>query len=335
MSTGLLKLGRPAHMGASPVALAFLLIAQIATGQSLVDRDSNRPYVDIDASDFDDPVGDPSMGCDPFEYPAAPYADGHLFQEPWEWQFLPDGLIYRSYLAGVKEPRIGGTLFRKGNQDWLLDVTLGGRVGMLRYGTNNDFWPEGWQLDIEGAAFPRLNLEENWDMESADFRFGVPLTYGMGNVQTKLAYYHLSSHLGDEFVLRNASSLSTRINFSRDVLVFGISTFPHPDWRLYGETGWAFHTDGGSQPWEFQFGFEIMPPLTLCVDHSPFLAINVHLREEVDFGGNLVVQTGWLCRSRSGHLFRIGFQYLNGKSSQFQFFDQSEQQVGVGLWYDY
>ncbi|OHB76776.1 MAG: hypothetical protein A2W31_12555 [Planctomycetes bacterium RBG_16_64_10] len=253
----------------------------------------------------------------------------------WTFQLLPDSLIYRSYLAGTREPRVSGTAFYSENEGWFFDVTLGGRVGILRYGTTDPARVAGWQIDIEGAALPRLNLERNWDMESSDFRFGVPLTYGIGTVQTKLAYYHLSSHLGDELVLRAPQLLARRINFSRDVLVLGMSHYPHPAWRLYAETGWAFHRDGGSEPWEFQVGTEITPAVCCGPRSAPFLAINGHLREEVDFGGDVVVQAGWAWRGWSGHLFRVGVHWLTGMSNQYQFFDQSEQQIGGGLWYDY
>ncbi len=254
---------------------------------------------------------------------------------PWTWQVLPDGLIYRSYLAGPKEPRISGTFFYEKDQGWLLDTTVGARVGIIRLGTAEAGWPQGWQLDIEGAAFPRLDLERNWDLQSADFRFGIPLTYGVGPFQTKLAYYHLSSHLGDELLIRNRRLLRSRINFSRDTLVAGWSTYPSSAWRIYSEIGWAFTSDGGSQPWELQFGTEWSPPGSIGVVGAPFVAINVYLREEVDFGGTFVFETGWQTRGVSGHLLRFGLHYLNGKSNQFQFFDESEQQLGLGLWYDF
>ncbi len=96
------------------------------------------------------------------------------FEEAWTWQLLPDGLLYKSYLAGGREPRFASQWINEKNTGWLWDVTLGGRVGILRYGTTNSPWPEGWQLDIEGAAFPRLNLDQARDLDAVDFRFGIP-----------------------------------------------------------------------------------------------------------------------------------------------------------------
>ncbi|MAT67937.1 MAG: hypothetical protein CMJ58_00255 [Planctomycetaceae bacterium] len=61
----------------------------------------------------------------------------------------------------------------------------------------------------------------------------MPLTWRNGLYQAKLAYYHLSSHAGDEFLLA-ASPDFTRINFSRNALVLGAGYFLLPDFRLHG-----------------------------------------------------------------------------------------------------
>jgi hypothetical protein len=307
-----------------------------------------QPLIAAEEVTPDDPVGligdvPPSATDDfdpyyydqdyPWRWPAdMPRLDG--FGRQWSWQFLPEGLMYRSYLAGVKESRFASVWFYEEDIGWLWDVSLGGRVGMLRYGTPNSFRPEGWQLDIEGAAFPRLDPENDRDLVSSDFRFGVPLTYAMGVFETKLAFYHLSSHLGDEYWLRHPSL--DRINYSRDVLVLGGAVYVTDDVRLYGEMGYAVMFDGGSEPWEFQFGAEFSPARPTGARGSPFAAINAHLREEVDYGGEFDIQAGWQWRGRGGrHLFRVGGQYYNGKSPQYQFFTTSEEQWGLALWYDY
>jgi hypothetical protein len=254
-------------------------------------------------------------------------------EEAWTWQALPDGLVYRSYLAGFKEPRMHSLWAYDQDLGWVWDIALGGRVGLFRYGNCDDVQPEGWQLDLEGAAFPRLDPEEERDLVAADFRAGAPLTYGVGPYRIKLAYYHLSSHLGDEFLLKNPTA--TRFNYSRDVLVLGQAYYLNPDWRLYGEAGWAFYADVGGE-WEFQLGLDYSPMVCNGFHGSPFAAFNGHLREEVDFGGNVVAQLGWQWRQGvSGHLLRVGLEYYNGKSDQFEFFDRYENKVGMALWYDY
>jgi hypothetical protein len=140
--------------------------------------------------------------------------------------------------------------------------------------------------------------------------------------------------MGDEYALRNMAILE-RINFSRDALVAAVAFYPLPAWRWYAEAGWAFHYDGGSKPWEFQFGVDVAEPGPTDSWGVPFFSFNGHLREEHNFGGNLVFQAGWLWRGHSTQTTRVGFHYFNGKTNQFEFFDNFEEQIGGGVWYDF
>ncbi|HYW80354.1 MAG TPA: DUF1207 domain-containing protein [Thermoguttaceae bacterium] len=251
-----------------------------------------------------------------------------------QWQIAPDGLIYRSYLAGPKESRLGARWVHKADQGWIWDVSLGGRAGLVRYGTMDPIKPEGWEIDVEGAALGRLDLEaESNALEATDYRVGVPLTYGRGNHQTKLAFYHVSSHLGDELMIQQPTV--PRINYVRDAIVFGHSYYLADDYRVYGEFGYSFNTDGGAEPWEFQFGLEYSPDVPSGPRPRLFWATNAHLRQEIDFGGNLTFQVGLQWRGVSGQRMRIGMQYFTGMSEQYEFFDNFEDKVGVAVWYDF
>jgi hypothetical protein len=254
--------------------------------------------------------------------------------QPWTWQVMPEGLVYPGYLAGQKESRMASVFNHDARLGWMWDITLGGRAALLRYGGNGPCRPEGWELGIEGAASPRLDLENDEDLVSADFRAGVPLTFGSGPFQFKLAGYHLSSHLGDEYMLRHADY--TRINYSRNALILGGSYYATDDLRFYAEAEWAFYTDGGSEPWAFQFGIDYSPVrATGTWRGSPFFALNGQLREELDYGGNFTAQAGWQWRGPSSHLLRIGVQYFVGKSDQYEFFRMNEEKIGLALWYDF
>ncbi len=252
----------------------------------------------------------------------------------WGWTVLPTDLLYTSYLAGPKEPRMALAILHERDIGWQMELEAGARVGILRYGSLNDNVLEGWQLDVEGAGPPRLNMEEEMDLDATDFRVGVPLTWRRGAYQAKFAYYHTSAHVGDEYIERNPGF--QRINYVRDAFVLGGGYFPDPDLRLYAEIGYAFNTDGGAQPWELQFGVEFSPVEHSGIFGAPFWAINGYLREEVNWGGNVNIMVGWQWRGdRNNHLFRIGLQYLDGKTMQYAFFNNSEQFVGFGTWYDF
>jgi len=272
----------------------------------------------------------PGFGAAGYDVFPPPYCPG---VDAWSWQFLPEGLIYRSYLAGGREPRLSVQFVHARQQGWLVDPTIGTRVGLLRYGTQSPVWPEGWQFDAEAAVFPRVLWDHHMDVASIDFRFGFPLTWRRGPLESKFGYAHLSSHLGDEFMLANPAA--NRLNYIREALVWGIAAYPIPSARLYAEADYAVYVDGGAKPWHFQFGVDLSPAEPNQGFPRPFLAINSQLRQEVDFSGNLTVQAGAQWRSPTGRLLRLGLHYFNGSTDQAQSIRRFEEQIGAGFWYDF
>ena len=59
-------------------------------------------------------------------------------------------------MAGAKEPRMASFWNQNDKTGTTWDVALGGRIGIWRYGNENPDWPEGFEVDMEGAVFPRL-----------------------------------------------------------------------------------------------------------------------------------------------------------------------------------
>lgn len=292
---------------------------------SYVDLDRQMPTASLPLAS--PPAAAPWVTGSPEPWVAMP-AD-----ELWSWQVLPRSIIYPSYLAGQKEPRFAAQIVNAKNDGWLFDASLGTRIGLLRFGNTNSIRPEGWQLDAEGAAQLRLDIPENVDVRAADFRGGVPLTYGWGRYRFKIGFYHLSSHLGDEFLLKNPGF--QRLNFSRDVLLVGHMIYLTDELRIYGEAAWAFRSDV-TEPWEFQFGVDYLPAGPTGIAGAPFFALNGHIRQELNFGGSVTAQAGWAWRAYEGtHLIRAGLHYFNGESPQYSFFDEHEEQLGFGLWYDF
>ncbi len=325
---------------------AVIIASRPAVGQQQEPAPWLKSYVDWDAYEAAqrstgvsslDPLRasalPPSMQAFPASASATVYAEGRGGDEPWYWQCLPAGNAYPSYLAGVQEPRLQTNIGWDKSGRWYWEPALGARIALVRYGNSDIHRPQGFEIAAEGAAIGRLDLAENVDLTAIDLRGGISTSYSRGNHVTKLAYYHMSAHVGDEFLLKNPTF--PRLNWARDTFVLGHSIYVTRDVRVYGEVGWAFYTDV-SKEWEFQFGAEYAPVYPTTIHGAPFAAVNVHLREEVNFGGNFTAQAGWAWRSAAtAGLLRVGLQYYNGESSQFSFYDNFEQQVTFGIWYDH
>ncbi len=255
-------------------------------------------------------------------------------EQPWCHQVLPQGLLYRSYVAGEKESRFSSAWLSEKDRGLIWDASLGGRVGLWRYGTPGSIFANGWQVDMEGAALVRLDLDDQQDVDSTDYRFGIPITYRNGPTAYKFGYYHISSHVGDEWMIKYPTF--ERINYVRESAILGVSHHLNPETRVYGEVGYAVKRSGGAEPLELQFGAEYSPVVPTGRRPVPFAAVNIHLREEVDWGGSINTLAGYQWRgAQTNHVLRLGLQYFNGKSSQYSFFRWHEELIGFGMWFDY
>lgn len=262
-----------------------------------------------------------------------PLYEEDLPQNDFGFHLLPEGLIYRSYLAGPKEPRMAAGIIGIPKDSTLWDATIGGRLGLIRFGNSDPIRPRGFQWDVEAAAMVRLDIPADVDVRGTDYRVGLPLTWGDEFRQWKFAYYHMSSHLGDEYWEDNPAFPLFRQ--ARDALVLGHSWYLTDSLRVYAEVGWAFYSVA-SEPWEIQFGLDYAPRVATGWHGAPFFAINGYLREELDFGGGVNAQVGWAWRAdATAHLLRLGFQYYNGASTQYAFLPFHETQYGAVLWYDF
>lgn len=250
------------------------------------------------------------------------------------WHILPLGLLYDPYVAGEKEPRLSWSILEEGPRGRIWDATVGTRIGLLRHGTSAVTGAQGWQLDMDGAAMVRLTPEDDNAVESVDYRVGFWATRRRGPLAVKAGYYHLSSHLGDEFLLKYPEVI--RIDYARDAAVAGVMFDVTPALQTYAEAGYAFIRHGGAEPIELQIGAQYTPARYPGARGAPVAAVNLHWREDLDFrtSVNAVVAWGWHSRE-TGHRVRIGLQAFTGRSMQYSNFSLSERLIGIGAWFDY
>jgi len=296
----------------------------VARGSEIHDGDDESAQPDTDdlsVVDWTEPVEE-SLENEP------------LFEDcDYEWQVLPEGLMYKVYLAGEKESRMQAVwMSSRGRDGMVWETALGGHVGLLRYGTLDAIHPQGWQLDLEGAALPRVDLGNESDLESADFRAGFLSTWRDGPNAFKAGYYHLSSHVGDEFLIRNPGY--NRLNYVRDSAIVGWTRDLNPDVQAYGEVAYAFNHEDGALPLELQYGLQYNP-VVFGLHGAPFAAINGHTRQDFGYITSVNVEAGWQWRGMTNHTYRLGMQYYNGPALQWSFAGMNERLIGAGMWMDF
>lgn len=184
------------------------------------------------------------------------------------------------------------------------------------------------ELSIEGAVWDVFApLEPNSPMVNADYYVGFPVTYVFDNWAIRFRGYHISCHVGDEFLC--AHPCFERKNPSSEYLDIFVQNQFIEELRLYAGVGWVCLQDQSFEcsPWYAAGGVELrMPQLGYrdCRNRlycEPFLGM--HFRYEPDFKNHVdatyVLGVEWGKFSGLRHVFRIFLEYHDGYSLEGQF----------------
>ena len=140
--------------------------------------------------------------------------------DPTGYVPLPRGDLFCSLIADPKDMHSFAT-FLWGQSD-ALDTRIGAvgiadEFGLVRIGAPD----RGIQLSLAGGVFSQFDLDSpSFDLLNADYLIGLPLTFRYGGFSGRARVYHQSSHLGDEFLLREDEPERENISFESVELIF-------------------------------------------------------------------------------------------------------------------
>jgi hypothetical protein len=192
---------------------------------------------------------------------------------------------------------------------------------------------DGVQIDVVGGVFAQfdLNAPSN-DLINADYIVGLPLTVRRRGFSARFKIYHQSSHLGDEFLLRDQEI--ERENLSFESLEFLISEEIGP-FRAYGGVERLFRRVPATLAAETAHaGFEVrrgrMTPLRFVS------AVDLKASRQHDWSPGISVRGGieLAGTEQAGYPARIVSLMLEGykgPSPYGQFFQDDITYFGIGL----
>jgi len=254
---------------------------------------------------------------------------------------LPQDESFCPLLADPKQPRsfvsiLGGTFETLDDPEdpastAIGSVGLGDRFGLVRWGGSGRPG-DGFQLTLTAAVFAQFDLgTSSTDLINADYLVGFPLTYRRAGTTARLRLYHQSSHLGDEYLLRDAEIQRENLSFESLELLLsqeigalrvyagGEALFrrdPDTVERMLGHGGVELHTGTGIL--------------------SAVAALDVKFSQQQDYSPAWSARAGIRIApaGRAGHpvrRFLIMAEYYNGPSPYGQFFQDDIRYAGLGV----
>jgi hypothetical protein len=108
------------------------------------------------------------------------------------------------------------------------------------------------QIGIEAGIWSVFNMDPHpnlvlgnptAELVNTDFYVGIPITYANGPWSFRLRGYHISSHLGDEYMIDHQITAQERLNPSIEAIDFFVSYQASEAIRLYVGPGVYVHSD--------------------------------------------------------------------------------------------
>lgn len=256
--------------------------------------------------------------------------------ERWSWTLERDvDTVYPVYLADPRRPHTAlGLLFATESQlpasgDSRFALDIGGRYPVVRFER-----VDGLRVQVYGEAgffgqFDRLNsLDEiGWD---GWYAVQTGIDPG-GPLRLKVGLRHLSSHLGDEFVIRTGRR---RIDYTREDLSLAVA-WTRDGVALYADGGVAFARSFPDQePLVVQAGAQyVSPPRWGPIGW--YAGVDAKAFQEDSWDPSVCLEIGLaLPLARSGPTWRLGLEGYAGRAILGEFSRFEEDYIALSLGID-
>ncbi len=181
-------------------------------------------------------------------------------------------------------------------------------------------WPKGedrsFDLGFEGAALTQFEWTDRTgefqrNIVSTDFLIGMPLTWKRNNWLLRLRVYHLSAHIGDDYMIRNKITGYYRNNNNYEQLDF-TTALRIKKWSFSLGAGSVLRASQPRKPLVFTAATDFVIAINKAETISYFIGFYSDARQDYDFRPAINIGTGFRFGKAESHPFKILFTYFNG-----------------------
>lgn len=262
--------------------------------------------------------------------------------------FPQSTVLFAPLIADPRQP-VNSAAIRVGDKvigDIVAAVSLGDDFPIFRW-LDVFRWHGDLQIGIEAGIWsvfnykniPHRKKHETCELVNTDFLVGIPVTYASGPWSFRTRVYHISSHLGDEYLCNHHGSCKHRKNPSMEALDFFTSYQFSSHLRLYFGPGWVFHSDPTFHidPFYIEYGLELRILGTRFVYSriygTWFFAVDVQNWQQRNWDFDFTAKLGYEISKLQGigRKMRIYIDYHHGFSYEGQFFNKRTQYGEFGI----
>jgi hypothetical protein len=227
------------------------------------------------------------------------------------------------------------------------DEVVNSNIGMANLGGDLPLWRrqdmlgfDQIQLAVQGGVWALFDLKaNNLDLVNSDWYGGIPLYATKGDWKYRFRIYHISSHLGDEYILDH--NITARKNPSYEVIEAAAYYPILPHFNVYGVLGRVMHSDSSFHihPLYFELGAEYywnsINWKSIALKAQPYFAAHVRCWEMHGFepSTNIALGMAWADKNIERHHITTSLEYFKGHSLEGEFGKKRSDYVYLQLSY--
>jgi hypothetical protein len=248
---------------------------------------------------------------------------------------LPNQNLFQPLIADPRWPRfsLAYQYFGKNRiSKHVFAPNFGASFPLYRGLTSNG---DEWEIGMQAGLFGIMDIGRNPSaLINADYFVGVPITYRSGPWSGLVRGYHISSHLGDEFMLTKEGKKTKRINLSYEGIDL-ILSYNFKDFRVYGGGGYLVHKEPSYvKPLKVQVGAEYYSPNTYLNGRlRPIAGLDIKVEENAMWYIGTSLKAGVQLENSSllSNKIQLMLEAFSGKSVHGQFYKDKVRYIGIGL----
>ena len=250
-------------------------------------------------------------------------------------QFIPDRRIFPVIFLDPIECQINGGSYFLNQKEQDLSLYSVVNLGFNRPVLAKHARKFSWEINFGAANFSQFELREKSDgtylagLLNSDFKLSGDLSIKKNKNNIRLRIFHVSSHLGDDYLARNQDTLQNdkSVNYEQADLTYLRSAGSN---FYYCGIGVIFTKYVYRERLSFQGGglynFKSSGPNNL------FTSLNINVLAENDFVPDVRTAFGLSFNRRSDPLFRIWLEYYNGQLPYSTLDYGRVNWLGLALW---
>ncbi len=200
-------------------------------------------------------------------------------------------------------------------------------------------FPENKALDIgiEGSAITqfewtnRVEGDFQRNILSTDFLIGFPIVLYINPWTIRLRIYHLSAHMGDDYMIRNKinSYVNNNNNYEQIDLT---ANYLLKNFRFYMGVGVVIRSTSSRAPMVFTGGLDYLLPMNKKKSAQFYAGFYIDSKQEFDFRPAVNLGTGVQLGKPDRRPIKILITYFNGPLPYSVFHGEPVQWLGAAIY---